>query len=122
MRIKLDENLPARLAPLLGALGHNVDTVPQERLQGRDDPTIWLAAQNAKRFLVTQDLDFSDIRQFRPGTHHGILLVRLRTPGLVALSARLSAVFQTEDVETWNHCFVAVTDRKVRVVRPLPQE
>jgi predicted nuclease of predicted toxin-antitoxin system len=122
MRIKLDENLPTRLASLLGALGHNVDTVPQEELQGRDDPTIWLAAQNAKRFLVTQDLDFSDIRQFRPGTHHGILLVRLRTPGRAALAARLSAIFQAENVEAWSRCFVVVTDHKIRVVRPLIQQ
>jgi predicted nuclease of predicted toxin-antitoxin system len=118
MRIKLDENLPTKLAPLLGALGHNVDTVPEERLQGRDDSAIWLAAQGAGRFLVTQDLDFSDIRQFRPGTHHGILLVRLRTPGRAALTARLSSIFQGENVESWSRCFVVATDRKIRVVRP----
>ncbi len=122
MRIKLDENLPTKVALLLGALRHNVDTVPQEHLQGRDDTTIWQAAQSTKRLLVTQDLDFSDIRRFRPGTHQGILLVRLRTPGRIALAARLSAVFQTEDVETWSGSFVVVTDRKVRVIRPPAQQ
>ena len=118
MRIKLDENLPARLASTLGAVGHDVDTVPQERLQGRNDSTIWRAAQDAGRFLITQDLDFSDIRQFRPGTHHGILLVRLRNPGRAALSARLEHLFRTENVEAWGRCFVVATQRKVRVVRP----
>jgi predicted nuclease of predicted toxin-antitoxin system len=103
---------------LLGTLGHDGDTVPQERLQGCDDTTIWLAAQKAKRFLVTQDLDFSDIRQFQPGTHHGILLLRLRTPNRAALAARLSAVFQAENAESWSGCFVVATDRKIRVVRP----
>jgi hypothetical protein len=34
-------------------------------------------AQRAGRFLVTQDLDFSDVRRFEPGSHHGLLLVRL---------------------------------------------
>jgi predicted nuclease of predicted toxin-antitoxin system len=118
MRIKLDENLPTKLMPLLGALGHNVDTVPEERLQGRDDSMIWQAAQNTKRFLITQDLDFSDIRQFRPGTHYGILLLRLRAPGRAALTARLSSIFQNENVESWSRCFVVVTERKIRVVRP----
>lgn len=118
MRIKLDENLPARLVPLLGALGHDVDTVPEEQLQGRDDPTIWRASQQAKRFLVTQDLDFSDIRQFKPGTHHGILLLRMRNPSRAALIARLLAIFQTENVELWSRCFVVATERKIRVVRP----
>ena len=118
MRIKLDENLPANLSPLLGVLGHDVDTVPEERLQGRNDAAIWQAAQNAGRFMVTQDMDFSDIRRFRPGTHHGLLLLRLRAPGRAALTARLQTVFQTEAVETWIGCFVVVTERKIRVVRP----
>lgn len=34
MRIKLDENLPAGLVPLLAALGHEVDTVPAEGIGG----------------------------------------------------------------------------------------
>ena len=118
MRIKLDENLPVTLAPLLSVLGHDVDTVPEEQLQGRHDPVIWQAAQDAERFLVTQDMDFSDIRQFRPGTHPGILLLRLRTPGRTALTARLVSIFQTEDVESWSSCFVVATERKIRVVRP----
>jgi predicted nuclease of predicted toxin-antitoxin system len=118
MRIKLDENLPTRIAPLLAALGHDVDTVPQESLQGRKDPEIWRATQDAGRFLITQDMDFSDIRQFRPGTHQGILLLRLRTPGRAALTARLLSIFETEEVEAWDRCFVVATERKVRVVRP----
>ncbi|WP_436611369.1 DUF5615 family PIN-like protein [Sorangium sp. So ce1024] len=68
MRIKLDENLPSSLVEALAQLGHDVDSVPQERLQGSSDPDIWAAAQAEGRFLVTQDLDFSDVRQFAPGT------------------------------------------------------
>ncbi|MCE5266818.1 MAG: DUF5615 family PIN-like protein [Planctomycetaceae bacterium] len=118
MRIKLDENLPARLTPLIGAAGHDVDTVPGEQLAGRDDSTVWHAAQVAGRFLGTQDLDFSDSRQFRPGTHHGILPLRMRTPGRAALTSRLLHVFRNEDVASWRRCFVVVTERKIRVVRP----
>jgi predicted nuclease of predicted toxin-antitoxin system len=77
VKIKLDENLPRQLVPLLTKLGHDVDTVPDERLTGRDDTAVWAAAQAAGRFLVTQDLDFSDARTYVPGTHHGLLLVRL---------------------------------------------
>jgi predicted nuclease of predicted toxin-antitoxin system len=56
MKIKLDENLPARLAVALSRMGHEVDTVPQEGLGGRDDPSVWRAAQAAGRFLITQDM------------------------------------------------------------------
>lgn len=46
----------------LAALGHDVDTVRLEQLAGRDDGDVWSATQAAGRFLVTQDLDFSDRR------------------------------------------------------------
>jgi predicted nuclease of predicted toxin-antitoxin system len=36
--------------------------VPEEGLVGSDDHEIWEATQNAGRFLITQDLDFSDVR------------------------------------------------------------
>jgi hypothetical protein len=63
MRIKLDENLPAGLVGDLQALGHDVDTVPSEALAGHPDPDVWNGAQAAKRILLTQDLDFSDIER-----------------------------------------------------------
>jgi predicted nuclease of predicted toxin-antitoxin system len=118
MKIKLDENLPTRLVAALAQLGHDADTVARERLTGRPDVDIWRAAQNAGRFLITQDLDFSDARRFRPGTHHGLLLVRLREPGRNALLQRVHAIFQTEDAESWRGCFVVVTEHKLRVRRP----
>ena len=91
MKIKLDENLPESLLPMLGALGHDVDNVRVEGLSGQADADVWQAAQTAERFLITQDLDFSDIRKFSPGSHHGLMLVRLRAPGRVVLAARIAA-------------------------------
>ena len=47
MKIKLDENLPARLVRLLAELGHDTDTIPQEGFTGRPDSDIWTVAQTA---------------------------------------------------------------------------
>jgi hypothetical protein len=69
VKIKLDENLPERLVSELDALGHDVDTVRAEHLAGRGDSEVWQAAQSVDRFLITQDLDFSDVRRYTPGTH-----------------------------------------------------
>jgi predicted nuclease of predicted toxin-antitoxin system len=80
MKIKLDENLPHALVKLLNTLGHEVDSVPQEGLTGQPDDIIWQTTQQEKRFLITQDLDFSDINKFAPCSHFGLLLVRLRNP------------------------------------------
>lgn len=118
MRIKLDENLPLRLGSILKTLGHDVHTTDEEQLTGRADPEIWEAAQKESRFLITQDLDFSDTRRFAPGTHHGILLVRLRSPDRRSLMARVEELFRNENVNDWAGCFAVATDRKVRVLRP----
>ncbi len=121
MRIKLDENLPLRLAHILRQQGHEADTVPQEGLAGQDDAHVWQAAQTAGRFFITQDLDFSDVRRFAPGTHHGLLLVRLRDPGRNALVSRVRSLFQTENVAAWKRCFVVATEHKIRVRAPRQQ-
>lgn len=118
MRIKLDENLPVSLKAVLSNLHHDVHTLPEESLSGASDPAVWEAAQQDARFFITQDLDFSDLRRFAPGTHHGILLVRLRSPDRQSLIRRVTEVFEYEDVSGWAKCFVVATERKVRVVRP----
>lgn len=118
MRIKLDENLPARLVNVLAHHGHDVDTVVDEGLAGEQDTVVWSEAQKARRFLITQDLDFSDVRRFRPGTHHGILLLRLQQPGRQALMRRIENLLIAEKMDDWQGCFVVATDRKIRVRRP----
>jgi predicted nuclease of predicted toxin-antitoxin system len=90
VKIKLDENLPERLVTELAALGHDVDTVRAQHLTGRPDSEVWEAAKSVDRFLIAQDLDFSDVRQYTPGTHGGLLLVRLAQPSGDALVARVS--------------------------------
>jgi len=117
MKIKLDENIPARLTSILGRLGHEVDTVNSEGLAGRDDIAIWEGAQRTNRFLITQDLDFSDLRRYIPGGHNGLLLVRLRDPGRNVLLRKIQTIFESEEVESWKGCFVVATDRKIRVRR-----
>lgn len=77
MRIKMDENLPQALVPILESLGHD------------------------KRFLITQDLDFSDARKYQPGMYEGLLLLRLAQPGRKALTSRIAGVFATELAHEW---------------------
>jgi predicted nuclease of predicted toxin-antitoxin system len=115
VKIKLDENLTASLAAELSALGHDADTVQQEGLKGHSGPDVWRAAQRESRFFITQDLDFSDLRRFQPGTHTGLMLVRLAQPGRVALTRRILQVFERPDADTWTGCFVVLTDVKLRI-------
>ena len=77
MKLKLDENIPASIKAELAAIGHDVHTVVDEALVGSPDELIWTRCQQEGRLLVTQDLDFSDSRKFKPGRHAGPLLIRL---------------------------------------------
>ncbi len=118
MKIKLDENLPECLVESLTLLGHDVDTVRMESIAGKNDDIVWRAAQQAERFLVTQDLDFSDIRQFAPGSHHGLMLVRLPTAGRLKLLEQITGAFASGEPETWARCFVVLGEHKMRIQRP----
>ena len=102
------------------ARAHDVETVGEEGLTGRADADVWQAAQSEGRLLITQDLDFSDTRKFQPGTHHGIVLIRLQSPSRQNLIARTSELFEAEDITAWTGCFVVATERKIRVRRPGP--
>jgi predicted nuclease of predicted toxin-antitoxin system len=118
MKIKLDENLPFRLGAFLRTLNHDVHTLQDEMLLGRPDSEVWETTQKESRFLITQDLDFSDLRKFIPGEHHGILLVRLRSPSRGDLFDRIKELFQSESVGEWGGCFVVATERKIRLLKP----
>jgi predicted nuclease of predicted toxin-antitoxin system len=118
VKIKLDENLPESLIAELSALGHDVDNVRQEGLAGYGDPDVWAAAQAERRFFITQDFDFSDVRQFQPGSHHGLLLVRLPDAGRLSLTRRIAETFRSEDVESWGGCFAVLSGHKLRLLRP----
>jgi len=121
MKVKLDENLPDRIVAGLAALGHDTDTVVGEGLAGATDEDLWPQVQQAARFLITKDLGFSDERRYPPGSHQGILVLRLSDDRSSAAAERLTAVFQAEAVEDWAECLVVVTDHKVRVRRPRPR-
>ena len=118
MRILLDENLPADLVEVLRALGHDVEHVYSKDLSGHPDPDVRAVAQSENRLLITQDIRFADAREFLPGRHAGFLLVRLKRPGLRAIMEKLRSVFEREDVESWQGCFIVLSDSKLRVRRP----
>jgi len=117
VKIKLDENLPVSAAPRLAALGFDTDTVIEEGLAGRADDAVWEGAQAAGRFLVTQDLDFSDTRKFTPGEHHGLMIVRLPDSEQWRVADFLVGWFSSPDVATWARAVVVATPTKLRISR-----
>jgi predicted nuclease of predicted toxin-antitoxin system len=115
LRFKLDENLPGRVEPALRSLGHDVETATSEGLSGAADPDVLAASVAEARILVTLDLDFADIREYQPGTHRGIWVLRPPNQAfdivlsLVLAGVRLAATERT-DGQLW-----VIDERRVRI-------
>jgi predicted nuclease of predicted toxin-antitoxin system len=118
MRIKLDENMPADTKALLQAFGHDVHTVFDESLERSGDDAIFEAVLRERRFLITQDLDFSDTRKFVPGQHPGIMILRLGDANRFEVIRRLREVFSRDDAKDWAGWHVTVKPDSVRVNSP----
>ena len=90
MKFKLDENLPVSSAAILARAGHDVDTVGEEGLSGAPDPEVVAAATAAGRVLISLDVGLADIRAYSPGSHAGIVVLRLTDQSAAAVSMALS--------------------------------
>jgi len=77
MKFKLDENLGPRAAALMAESGHEVATVPQERLSGTSDTRLFESCMAERRCLVSLDLDFADVIRFPPDKTAGMAVLRL---------------------------------------------
>ncbi|MCS7179682.1 MAG: DUF5615 family PIN-like protein, partial [Anaerolineae bacterium] len=83
--------MPAGLIDLFRQHGYDAWTVPGQGLGGRPDEEVWLAVQREGCFLITMDLGFADVRFFPPGTHEGILVLRLSRQGRKRIRAVVQA-------------------------------
>ncbi len=76
MKLKLDENLDARLALLLQEAGHDVVTVRDQNMRGSEDQALYERCIAEGRILVSLDKDFSNLLRFPPKDTSGIVVLR----------------------------------------------
>ncbi len=118
MKIKLDENIPGSVAGVLRSRGHDVDTVLEESLGGRDDPTVLSAAIDEGRLLLTLDRGFGDVRAYPPGTHPGIIVLRPGDQRVPTVVAMVETLVDHHDIEGHAACITVVQRNVLRVRRP----
>ena len=90
MKFKLDENLPVSSAAILTSVGHDVDTVTDEGLIGAPGRDVVAAATAAGRILISLDRGLGDIRAYPPGSHAGIVVLRLTDQSAAAAARAVS--------------------------------
>ena len=117
MKLKLDENLPDSAATLCRDAGHDVETVVEENMSGAVDPDVMAAATREGRLLLTLDTDFADVRTYPPGTHGGIVVLRLHDQRWAALQPHLERVLASDVLQQVAGGLAIVTEARIRYRR-----
>jgi predicted nuclease of predicted toxin-antitoxin system len=120
VRVKLDENLPDSVITILGRVDHDVDTARAEGLRGAKDPAVVAGATADGRLLLTLDRGLGDIRAYAPGTHAGILVIRLNHQSPRAIRDAVERIAVTVDFADLRGCVAVWRDGELRVRRPQP--
>ena len=118
MRVKLDENIPVSAAVVAQQLGHDADTVTSEGLIGSTDSEVLAAATGDGRLLVTLDRGFGDVRAYPPGSHGGIVVLRVESQDAAGVTEAVRSFLSSDEFGDLTGCIVVVRGHLVRVRRP----
>jgi predicted nuclease of predicted toxin-antitoxin system len=118
-RFLVDEDMPRSTARVLRQTGHTAEDVRDVGLRGHSDQEVFDYAQSQGAILVTADKDFSNALRFPPGTHSGIIVVRVpdELPTSKVNQEILSALASLEDVDLTG-LLVIVEVARTRIRRP----
>ena len=116
-RFKVDEDLPRQIADLLIAHGHDAATVVGQGWQGMSDEILWPCVQNERRWLMTADKGFADLRQYPPGNHAGVILLRSQEESRRAYLELAAIALERLKLDELAGALVVVTYRGVRIRR-----
>lgn len=116
--IKVDEDLPALIADMLNARGHNAVTVLQQGWQGIADDELWVRVQAERRWLITADKAFGDLRRHPPGSHAGVILLRASEQSRRAHLELAATAVDRLDLNELAGSVIVATERGVRIRRP----
>ncbi|HEY3358246.1 MAG TPA: DUF5615 family PIN-like protein [Polyangia bacterium] len=115
--VKVDEDLPRGVADALRDGGYDAQTVHEQGLSGYDDERLWRCVQAEGRLLVTADKGFADVRSHPPGTHHGIVLLRLEYESRRAYIALAIQLLATTELEALVGTIAVATPERLRIRR-----
>ena len=117
-RFKVDENLPEELTELLRASGHDAATVYAQGLRGSEDEPVFAACLREERALITFALGFSDIRRYPPGSHAGLIILRLADQSTPAVLRVLRTVIPLLGREPLTGRLWIVDEHSIRIRGP----
>jgi predicted nuclease of predicted toxin-antitoxin system len=118
LKIKIDEDLPKRVAEAVRGVVPDTLTVIGEGLSGILDPALWETVQREQRFLITGDKAFANIKKYPPGSHAGVLLLRPDEDAIPQMKDLIQEVLKLGILENLGGCIAVATPGRLRVRRP----
>jgi predicted nuclease of predicted toxin-antitoxin system len=118
MLLKLDENLGRSHVEILRNAGCETDRVHDQGMSGWADSAVWKRVCDEGRFFVTLDLDFADVRRYRPGSHPGILLLRAGNRSRAAVLTVLQRVLNERRLDSLMGCLAVADEVHTRIRCP----
>ena len=120
IRVKVDEDLPGQMADLFTQRGYDAATVVMQGWQGLSDEELWPRVQQEGRWLVTADKGFADLRTYPPGSHAGVLLLRLDEESRRGYLELMEAALSQLDMAELAGAVIVVTRQGIRIRKPSP--
>lgn len=117
MNLYTDECVYWVTVAALQSWGHDVVTTQEENLVGEADEVLLRQAVAQERVLVTNDLDFSNIRRYPPTEHRGIIVLKIRPRTLHEVHLVLKQLLENVAPEAIDQTLVIVDRNKYRVRR-----
>ncbi len=115
MKFKVDENLPAEVAQLLGSAQHDAATIAEQGMSGARDQQVVRVCANERRVLVTLDLDFANVTAYPPQDYPGFIVLRLRRQDTRTVLEALQRVIPLLDEDRLEGRLWIVEEARIRI-------
>lgn len=121
MRFLIDECLPAAMAELLRAAGHDCTHVYELGLGGQPDEQIMAVADRENRILVSADTDFGELLANAPVLAPSVILLRRTDKQARPLAAVILANLEQVIDDLAAGALIVISDTRIRA-RRLPMK
>jgi len=115
MKLLLDQNIRSETLDFLRDLELDVTSTRELKIERLSDDEIMEIAKELNRIVVTFNSDFGDIRYFPPGSHPGVIRLKIEPQILEVVHPILKYLFKTVKHTDLENALTIVTESKIRI-------
>jgi predicted nuclease of predicted toxin-antitoxin system len=113
----LDENVPPAIGVFLQSMNFDVVHANESGMHGASDDQIMDLARQEERTLITFDKHFADLVLYPPGTHWGVIRIRIHPPLLSDVRQALDHFLKQYDLSTIQGTLIVLAKDGFRIRR-----